>query len=75
MSAISPEAAFILSQVVPRPHDALVGDATKDSRHREKRHVKASLFVRFDLRIRRIGIHFDFHIGIIHGFSSFQAKL
>ncbi|MGA7996621.1 MAG: hypothetical protein WCA28_17185, partial [Bradyrhizobium sp.] len=28
--------------------------------------VKAVLFVSMAVRIRRIGIHFDFHIGIIH---------
>lgn len=70
-----PRGSLYLLAVVPHPHDALLGDPAKDSGHPEQQHVKASLFVRFDLRIRRIGIHFDFHISIIHGFSSFHAKL
>jgi hypothetical protein len=36
----------------------------------EKRHVKASLFAIRDVRIRRISVHFDFHIGIpANGFT------
>jgi hypothetical protein len=51
------------------PLRVLLGDPTEDPGHREKRRLKAGF------RVRRIGFHFDFRIGVIHGFSSFQTKL